>query len=174
VTPAGKPDWIAVGRIGRAHGVRGEVSVLPLSEVAERYESGSRLFLDQRRDLTLTVASSRPHRRRLLVQFEEIADRTTAETFAGRYLFVPAAAVPPLPEDEYWPFQLIGLEVVTEAGLALGRLREVIHTQANDVWVAEGSEGTEVLVPALKDVVRQVDLEAGRILVRDIPGLTTP
>jgi 16S rRNA processing protein RimM len=161
-----------VGRITRAHGVRGEAAVLPLSQVGSRFEPGSRLSVEGL-DRTVTVAGSRPHRHRLLVRFEEIADRTAAEALQGRYLLVHASEAPALPEGEFWPHQLVGCEVVTASGRSLGRLREVIHTPANDVWAADGPEG-EVLVPALRDVVEAVDVEARRIVVREVPGLTAP
>ena len=166
--------WVAVGRITRAHGVRGEVSVLPLSDVEERFAPPSRLFVGESQDRPLTVAASRPNRDRLLVRFEEVPDRTGAEALTGAYLFVPAASSPPLPEGEFWPHQLIGSEVLTDSGRSLGELREVVHTNANDVWVARGADGAESLVPALRDVIVSVDTDARRVVVREIPGLTAP
>jgi 16S rRNA processing protein RimM len=165
--------WIAVGRIGRAHGVRGEVAVLPLSEVDSRFEPASRLFLGEAEDRVLTVASARPHRHRLLVAFEQLKDRAAAEDLQGEYLFVPASSAPPLPEGEYWPHQLVGCEVVTESGRSLGRIREIMRGAANDIWAAEG-DGGETLIPALRDVVESVDVTARRIRVREVPGLTAP
>jgi 16S rRNA processing protein RimM len=167
-----RPRWIAVGRITRTHGVKGEVAVLPLSEVASRFEAGSTVFLDEREDRPLTVATSRPHQRRLLVAFQGVGDRTSADALRGRYVFVPASSAPELPEGEYWAHELIGCEVLTEDGRRLGRIREIMHTQANDVWATEGDEG-EVLIPALKEVVRDVDVAGRRVVVRDVPGLTT-
>lgn len=164
---------MAVGRITRAHGVKGEVAVLVLSQVPERFEPGSRLFLDESEARSLIVEAARPHRQRLLVRFEEVADRDAAESLQGSYLFVPAASAPQLPDGEFWAHDLIGCEVVTEAGRSLGLVREVIHTAANDVWAAEGEHG-EVLIPALRDVVASVDLRARRVVVHEIAGLTVP
>jgi 16S rRNA processing protein RimM len=168
-----RPHWIAVGRITRAHGVNGEVAVMPLSEVDARFQPGSRLFVGESGRNRVIVRAARPHRNRLLVSFEGVIDRDRAEALGGQYLFVRAEEAPELPEGEYWTFQLVGCEVATESGRALGRLREVIHTQANDVWVVEG-DGGEVLVPALKEVVVSVEAANGRIVVREIPGLTVP
>jgi 16S rRNA processing protein RimM len=167
------PQWIAVGRITSAHGVKGEVAVLVLSQVAERFQPGARLFLDEGGSETVTVAAARPHRQRLLVQFEEVGDRNRAESLQGSYLFVPAASAPPLPEGEFWTHDLIGCEVRTVKGRSLGHVREVIHTPANDVWTVQGDDG-EVLIPALKDVVETVDLSGRRVVVREIEGLTVP
>lgn len=164
--------FVAVGRITRAHGIKGEVAVLLLSQIESRFEPGSRLIL-QGSDRTLTVAGAKPHRHGLLVRFEEIADRTEAEAVGGRYLFVASSDVPALPNDEFWPHQLVGCEIVTEGGRSLGRIKEIIKTPANDVWLAEGPDG-EALVPALKDVVTTVDVGARRVTVREVPGLTAP
>jgi 16S rRNA processing protein RimM len=177
-------DRLAVGRITRAHGVGGEVAVLPLTQVEERFEPGSRLSLEGS-DRTLVVSEVRPHRNRLLVTFDGVEDRDEAERLAGRYLFVPADAAPPLPEGEYWPHQIVGCEVLTEVGRSLGRVREVLLGQANDVWVTRpdgpdepGGGGrpapAEWLVPALRDVVVSVDVPGRRIVVREVPGLTAP
>jgi 16S rRNA processing protein RimM len=168
-----RPQWVAVGRITSTHGVKGEVAVLPLSEVESRFEPGTTLFLDERKDRPLTVAFSRPHRQRLLVAFREVGDRTAAEELRGHYLFVPASWAPSLPQGKFWSHDLIGCQVFTDEGRALGEVREVIRTHANDVWATQGEEG-EVLIPALKDVVLEVDTAARRIVIREVPGLTTP
>ena len=168
------PRYLAVGRIGRAHGVKGEMSILPLSQVGTRFQSGSRLFAGEGTDRPMVVSSSRQHGKRLLVSFEGVLDRDGAEALQGTYLFVPASEAPPLPEGEYWTHQLIGCEVFTEGGRTLGHLREVIHTRANDVWSVQGEDGSDLLVPALKDVVGEVDVDARRIVVREVPGLTVP
>jgi 16S rRNA processing protein RimM len=160
-----------VGRVTRAHGINGEVSVLILSEVEDRFAEGAQMFLEDGR--RLTVAGARPHRSHLLVKFEEIPDRTAAETLHQRYLFVDRATVPPAPEGSFWPHELEGCGVVTEGGRSLGVIREVVHGEANDIWVT-GSTEDEVLVPALKDVIVSVDVAAKRVVVREVPGLTAP
>ena len=159
-----------MGRITHAHGVRGEVAVLVLSEIEERYAPGSVLRLEDGR--SLTVASSRPHRGKLLVRFEQTPDRTAAEPLAGSYLFVDATEVPAAPEGSFWPHQIEGCEVVTDTGRSLGRIAEVIASPANDIWVTREGD-RETLVPALRDVILEVDTAAKRVVVREVPGLTT-
>jgi len=168
-----RPRWVVVGRITRTHGVKGEVAVLPLSEVRSRFEPGSRLFLEERDDRPLTVTVSRPHHQRLLVAFRGIEDRTSAEALRGQYLFVPTSWAPPLPEGEYWSHDLVGCEVFAPDGRGVGRVREILHAQANDVWMVDGPAG-EVLIPALKEVIQDVDVAGRRIVVREVPGLTAP
>jgi 16S rRNA processing protein RimM len=167
--PGTGEELLAVGRITRAHGIRGEVAVLNLSEVKVRFEPGSRLRLEDGR--TLTVEAARPHGHRLLVKFEEVPDRTVAEALRGQVLLVPAAEAPDPAEGSYWVHQVVGLEVVTENGRRLGHVREVLHNPANDLWVT-GGPGGEVLIPALGEVVLEVDVGAGRAVVREIEGLT--
>jgi 16S rRNA processing protein RimM len=163
------PTRIAVGRITRAHGIRGEVSVVVLSEVEARFEPGSNLRLEDGR--ALTVRTSRPNRGRLLVTFEDVQNRTAAEPLAGSYLFVERTDVPEPPTDAFWPHDLEGSEVITEGGRSLGTITEIVHGEANDIWVAR-DDGRETLVPALRDVVVSVDVPGKRVVIREVPGLT--
>jgi 16S rRNA processing protein RimM len=163
---------VVVGRITRSHGVRGEVAVMVLTEVGERFEPGATVYLDDGQPLS--IAGSRPHRGRMLVTFTGVRDRDAAEKLVQRDLVVPESESPPLPEGSYWDHQLIGCEVVTESGRSLGVLRDVIHTPANDVWSSIDDEGTETLVPAIADVVASVDIDGRRVVVREVPGLTAP
>lgn len=163
---------VAVGRIGKAHGVHGEVSVLVLSDVPERFSVGAELWLQDGRPLT--VAQARPHKDRLLIRFRGIDDRVHAEALQTSLLLVPESASPQLPEGSWWDHQIEGCELETESGRPLGMVREVIHTAANDVWSAVDAEGIETLIPVLEDVLVSVDVAGKHIVVREIPGLTTP
>jgi 16S rRNA processing protein RimM len=167
-------ERVAVGRITRAHGIHGFVNVLPLTDVAERFDPGSELLIGDTGDRTAVVAERRGHEHRPLVRFEGVPDRNAAERLAGEYLFVPASASPDLPDDEFWPHQLLGLHVVTEGGADLGTVREILGNVANDVWIARSDDGVETLIPALKDVILSVDVRGGLITVAEIEGLTVP
>ena len=163
---------VVVGRITRPHGVRGELTVMVLSEVPSRFDTGATVFLESGR--ALTIASSRPHKDRVLVTFSEVTDRESAEALRGAVLVVPESTSPPLAEGSWWDHQLVGCSVFTESGAELGELRQVIHTAANDVWSAVDGSGGETLIPVLRDVLVSVDTDARRIVVREIPGLTVP
>jgi 16S rRNA processing protein RimM len=89
-------------------------------------------------------------------------------------LLVPVTSLPELPEGEYWPHQLEDCEVVSVAGRSFGRITDVISNPANDIWVAVDDEGAETLIPAIHDVVAEVDVAAKRIVVHEVPGLTAP
>lgn len=143
-----------------------------LSEVPGRFDAGAVVYLEDGRPLT--IAASRPHKDRVLVTFAEFLDRDAAEALRGALLVVPESTSPLLPEGSWWDHQLVGCEVLTDAGADLGELRQVIHTPANDVWSAVDGSGAETLIPALADVLVSVDVEGRRIVVREIRGLTVP
>jgi 16S rRNA processing protein RimM len=161
---------VVVGVIAKAHGLRGEVVVHSRSDNPERWAPGSVIFLGER---TLTIEQVRPLGSRLLVKFESIDDRSSAGTLRGEVV-VPVSWLPELPEGEYWPHELEGCLVVTETGRVLGPIVDVILNPANDLWVAVDEQGNETLVPALRDVVSNVDIADKRVVVRDVPGLTDP
>jgi 16S rRNA processing protein RimM len=163
---------VVVGKVTKAHGVRGEVAVEVRSDNPERFTEGASVFTSDGRELRIERVHA--HGQRTLVRFAGIADRTAAEALAGALLEVPESWLPELAEGEYWPFELEGCRVVTDAGRELGTVSEVIPNPANDLWVAVDDDGVETLVPALRDVIVEVDVAAKRILVRDVPGLTAP
>jgi 16S rRNA processing protein RimM len=163
---------VVVGRITRAHGVTGELAVLVISEVPGRFADGATVWLEDGR--TLTVASSRPHKDRLLVRFRGVEDRAQAEALQQALLVVPESSSPELPDGSWWDHRIVGCVLETDTGRVLGTVRDVIHTGANDVWSAVDDDGVETLVPVLEDVIADVDLDAKRIIVYEIRGLTAP
>jgi 16S rRNA processing protein RimM len=152
--------------------VQGELAVLVISEVPGRFADGETVWLEDGR--TLTVESSRPHKDRLLVRFREVQTREQAEALQRALLVVPESLSPELPEGSWWDHRIVGCAIETDTGRALGTVHDVIHTAANDVWSAVDDEGTETLIPVLRDVILDVDMDAKRIVVREIPGLTLP
>ena len=163
---------VVVGKVTKAHGLRGEVVVLVFSDNPDRFEPGSAMFFEDGRQIR--VLASRPNGGRLLVAFEGVDDRNAAEALRGLTLVVPRSFLPDLPEGEFWPHELEGFAVVTESGRTLGAISDVVANPANDLWVAVDESGAETMVPAIREVIVDVDVKAGRVLVRDIPGLTAP
>jgi 16S rRNA processing protein RimM len=163
---------VAVGRVAKAHGVRGEVAVENRSDNPDRWQPGS-VMLDEA-GRRYTVASVRPHGGRLLVTFEEIADRTGAEALAGTLLVIPESWLPELDPGEWWAFEAEGLRVQTQDGTDLGVVREVLNYPAHDLWRVVAGDGAEILLPAVGDLIVTVDVEAGQAIVRSLPGLTAP
>ncbi len=158
-----------VGRIGRAHGLKGEVFVEPRTDEPERrFAAGHVLGTGSG---PLTVAGSRSHSGRLVVKFEEIADRTAAEASRGTELTCPVdpAELPDDP-DEFYDHQLAGLRVETPSGEVVGELERVLHGAAQDLLVIRTSD-REVLFPFVGALVPEVDVAGGRIVIDDKPGL---
>ncbi len=159
-----------VGRVGRAHGVRGDVAVQPRTDDPEiRFAPGSVLLTSQDGAGTLTVSDSRWHSGRLLVQFAGIADRAAAEALRGLALFrEPEDAVP---EPEAWyDHELVGCSVHTDQGL-VGEVVDVVHLPLQDLLAVRLTDGPTRLVPLVVELVTEVDTAAGRIHVADRPGL---
>jgi len=163
---------VVVGTVTKPHGLRGEVSVLVSSDNPERFAEGASVYLEDGR--TLRVRSSRAAGSRLLVAFEGVHDRPAAERLRGKVLVVPRSMLPTLPDGEYWPHELLGCAVVTGSGRELGRIADIVANPAHDLWVAIDEDGTETMLPAIREVVVSVDTDGGRVVVRDVPGLTAP
>ena len=148
----------------RVVGLRGEVEVGPLTDSADRFRAGLEVRAGDRR---LTIEGVRPSPRGLALKLAGIDDRSAAEGLRGEYLEVGSAAVAMLPEGSYYHWELVGLDVVGLDGRRLGKIVDVQEYPANDVYVVRGGAG-ETLVPAVRKVVREVDLAAGRMVV-DLP-----
>lgn len=171
-----KPTVI-VGRIGKAHSLKGEVSVEPRTDEPERrFAAGAELAAERPNGSglrTLTVVAMRWHQSRLLVRFAEIGDRTAAEEARGLLLSVEVdPEESPADPEEFYDHQLVGLAVVTTSGESVGTLAEVLHAAGQDLLVVATPDG-EVLVPFVTALVPVVDLAAGRVEVADRPGLLT-
>jgi 16S rRNA processing protein RimM len=165
---------LVAGRIGRAHGIRGEVAVdVRTDDPQRRFAPGATLATEPDRG-RLTVGDARWHSGRLLVTFDGIADRTAAEQLRGTLLMVDVDDAARLEDpDEFYDHQLIGLSVVA-GGDVVGAVSDVLHLPAQDVLVIRRSDDVEVLVPFVGELVPAVDLEAGTVTVDPRPGLLDP
>jgi 16S rRNA processing protein RimM len=163
---------LAVGRVGRAHGVRGEVSVeVRTDDPDARFAPGTSLVTDPRHVGPLTVESVRPHAGRLLVRFAGLGDRTAAEALRGVLLLVDSAAIPPTGDpDEFHDHELIGLAAVTPEGIEVGEVVDVEHP-GQDLLVLRRRSGGEAYVPFVGAIVVDVDVAAGRMIIDPPPGL---
>ena len=160
---------LPIGKVIKAHGLRGHLKVLPYGETFSTLcvEEKITANLPDGSSLTLTVAEIRPHQKTFLLMSREIATVEEAHRLVGAELCVPESRLPPTAPDEFYWYQLIGLEVVNTEGQKLGTLEEIIETGSNDVYVVRrGRE--EILVPAIEEVVRDVDLQR-RLMTVDLP-----
>lgn len=161
---------IDVGRIVAVHGIKGEVKVASLSSNPRRFKKGSKLTIEKTGELA-AIATVRPQNDLFLIRFEGVEDRNTAETLKGSMLQIPQEDAAPLPHGEYYFFQLEGLEVITEEGESLGTITDLMANGANDVYRVDMGNNDYLLLPALKQVVKKVDLENKKMTVALLPGL---
>ena len=161
-------ETLAVGRIVRPHGVRGAVLLEAYSELVAAVAPGGRVFLGEKQT-PATVVACRKHAKRYLLELKGTGSLEAAELWRGAELRVPMSRVPALAPDTYFHWQILGLTVVTEDGQVLGQVSEILETGANDVYLVRGER--EILLPATREVVRQVDPVAGRMVVHLLPGL---
>lgn len=154
---------IRVGQVAGAYGLDGAVKVVPLTDFADRFDAGATFIID---GTEREVEWSRDGHPGVVLKLRGIDNRTIADLFRGRYLEIPEADVRPLAEGRFYHHQVVGLAVLTSSGRQLGTIAEVLERPANDVWVSR--EGViEHLIPATRDAVVKVDIEAGRVVVAD-------
>ena len=165
-----EPRFLAVGRVIKPHGVHGEVRVELMTDLPQRFEWLKVIYVGERNPRPIAVESVRYHQEFVLLKLAGYPTRTEAEALRNELLQVPEEEAIPLEEGEYFLHQLLGLEVFTEGGQGLGRLTDVLETGANNVFVVVGPGG-EHLIPDIPDVVQEVDVDGGRIVIRPLPGL---
>ncbi|MHB1131288.1 MAG: ribosome maturation factor RimM [Chloroflexota bacterium] len=163
------PEYLAIGEVLTSHGVHGYCSVRILTDFPQRYKSLTRVFLGEGHQL-YNVEKVRVLPVKALVKFEGIDTPELARTLSGQLLYIPVGEAMPLPEGEYYWYQIIGLTVYTRDGQDLGQIKDILPTGSNDVYVVAGPE-REVLIPAIEDVILEVDLEVGKMVVEPLPEM---
>ena len=162
-----EPD-VLVGRVLRPRGLVGELQIEPITDSPNRFAPGEVLFLAGRQ-YRLEYANRQNHAS-LVLKLQGIDSVEDAQALRGVSIFVTRDSVPPLPQGQYYYFQLLDMEVYTPQGESLGRISEIMETGSNDVYVV--TNGTqEILIPALDDVITTVDIEARRMVVHLPEGL---
>lgn len=165
-------DMLQVGVITAAHGVRGEVKVFPTTDDPARFKKAQKLVLDTGRErLSLKVSNVKFFKQFVILKFEGIDNINDIEKYKKCPLLVSREDAVPLGEDEYFIADMIGLSVVTEDGESFGVLKDVIETGANDVYVIASEKHGEVLVPAIKECILEVDIDAGIMKIHLLDGL---
>ncbi len=168
-------ELLLVGRVAKAHGIAGELTVDIHTDVPdERFVPGA-VFTARLRDRStraVTVTTARPHSGRLLVRFDEVPDRTAAEAMRGAQLLVDAAELPPSDDpDAFYDHELEGLHAVLTDGTAVGTVVEIARAPAGELLVLEKEDGTEALVPFVRAIVPEVDVKGRRVVIDPPEGL---
>lgn len=164
-------QFLQVGVISSTHGIRGEVKVFPTTDDPSRFKKLKKVLLDTGKEqLELEVQSVKFFKQFVIVKFKGIDNINDIEKYKGKGLFVPREDAVPLDEDEYYIADLIGMEVFTEDG-RFGVVKDVMETGANEVYIVESDENGEVLIPAIRQCVLDVNVEEKKMLVRLLDGL---
>ena len=165
-------DLLKVGVITTTHGERGEVKVYPTTDDAERFLDLDYVLLDTGRELRrLDIKNVRFFKNLVILKFDGIDNINDIEKYKGKDLWIPREEAQELGEDEYYIADLQGLNVVLEDGTEFGTLRDVMETGANDVYIIDSNEHGEVLLPAIKECILDVDLEKNTMTVHLMKGL---
>lgn len=165
-------DMLQVGVVTQTHGVRGEVKVFPTTDDVNRFKKLKQVILDTGKEkMPLEIQSVKFFKQFVILKFKGIDNINDIEKYKRCSLYVTREHAVALEEDEYFIADMIGMEVCTEDGNIFGTLKDVIETGANDVYVIENAEHGEVLVPAIKECIRSVDIEKGQMMIHLMDGL---
>ena len=162
---AAKKKRVTIGKVGAAHGIHGEMRIIPLTDFTERFATMKEVMVG---DELLHIESCKYHKQYVLMKFKEYPIREDAMRLTGKLLTVDRSEAAPLAEGEYYTFDIIGLTVYDRGGKELGQVENVLRTGSNDVYQTRRIDGGELLIPALKAVVKEIDVAGGRMVV-DMP-----
>ncbi len=170
-----EPRFLVIGEILKPHGVRGEIRVMPHTDLPERFLWIDTVFVGKENPQPVTLETARMHKNFVLIKLAGYDSRDAVERLRGAWLQLPEEEAIPLEDDEYFLYQLIGLAVYaltpdSEVEALLGELIRVLETGANNVFIVDGADG-ELLIPDIPDVILEIDFENGRMLVNLPPGL---
>ena len=166
-------DFIVIGRIYKPHGVQGEISIEYFNPDNPHFFSHYHMIFLQGDEGSLSpyrVLSVRPHKRFILVQLEGIHTRAEAEQLRGKKVLIDPIELPLLEADEYYWQDILGMRVVSDTGKDVGTVREIVPTGSNDVYVVQKG-AQEFLIPATKDVIMNIDIQARTMVIRPLEGL---
>ena len=162
-----RSEFVAVGRILAPWGLKGKLKVEVTTDFPRRFTPGARVLL---RGEPRTIDGVEWRRETVILKLRDIDERSQAEELKNQVLEIPQGELQPLPEGCYYHFQLVGLEVWTTGGERLGRITRVLSAPGNDNYLVDGADG-EILIPAIEDVVKEIDLDKGRVTIEPLAGL---
>jgi 16S rRNA processing protein RimM len=167
---AGEPAFLEVGRVRRPHGLKGDVLVEVYTDFPERLQPDTEVFVGETHQ-PLVIRRKRTHNEGLLLGFDHYDTPEQIGRFRNQILYTARKKAQKLAKGEYYHYQLIGLAVEDEHGTPLGKVTDILETGANDVYEVTNETGTEILLPAIEDVILEINLDAKMMRVHLLPGL---
>jgi len=162
-----EPEYVTIGQILAPWGIKGKLKVAVVTDFPQRFTPSSKIYINQQ---PMTIDSTEWHKGKAIIKVSTIDSIEEAQRLQGQPIEIHHSQLQPLPEGQYYHFQLIGLGVETTQGELLGNITEILTAESNDNYVVSGDRG-EILIPAIEDVVKSVDLNKGRIVIEPIEGL---
>ena len=163
-----QPEYVAIGQILAPWGNKGKLKVEVATAFSQqRFVPSSKIYINRQ---PMTIDSTEWRNGKAIIKLSSIDSIEEAQKLRGQAIEIHHSQLQPLPEGQYYHFQLIGLEVETIQGELLGEITEILTTKSNDVYIVNGDRG-EILIPAIDDVVKSIDLNQGRIIIKAIEGL---
>jgi len=162
---------VTIGKISKLRGVRGEMVIIPLTDDPKRFLSLKEVYLEKEgRKKLYRIRKVKRFKEKILISFEEIDSPEAARPLVGSFIEIEDKYLIPLPQGSYFVFEIVGMKVKTESGKILGDIKEVLSLPANDVYVVRKGE-KEYNIPAIKEVVKKVDLEKKEMTIKPLKGL---
>ena len=159
--------FIIIGKIFAPWGIKGELEVIVETDFPQRFATGSKIYINRQ---PMTIDSSQQHKRRLIIKLDAINSVEDAQKLQGQFVEIHHSQVNPLPEEQYYHYQIIGLQVRTADGEILGNITKILTGESNDNYIVDSTNG-EILIPAIEDVIKSIDLNKGYITIEAIEGL---
>lgn len=166
-----KTEWATIGKVVALFGLGGELKVRVLTDIPDRFTKLDAVYVGDSHTRRAIEGVSPYKGDTILVKLKGIDDATTAEKLRAADLFIPVSQLAKLPPDSYYQHDIIGLRVFTLDNTLLGTIVDIIETGSNDVYVVKMGDGTQQLIPAIKDVIKQIDLIRHNMHIDPIPGL---
>lgn len=160
----GEPAFLVLGKLRRAHGVKGEIPLEIYTQMLELLDPEKTVLVGENYQ-PFTIEQTRWKNELLLIKFAEIQDRTAASELTNKLVYVESSQLPPLPEGDFYFHELIGLDVYEPDGHYLGVLVEIIETGANDVYLIRNDADEEVLIPATEEMILEIDPDQEKMIV---------
>ncbi len=166
-------EMFNIGRIVNTHGVRGEVKVLQISDFAERFKVGNKVYLKDgdQKQLEFKIATHRMHKGFHLLKFEGYTNINEVEKYKTMYLTIKKEQLTALKKDEYYYYEIIGCDVYLTTGERIGVIKEVLSPGANDVWVISREKAKDLLIPYIEQIVKEVNIDEKRVVIDPMEGL---